>query len=259
MSATLDTCGWWEHVAAFQAEVPSPLHPSADQIMGEYFLEMRSAAYRDNAAEILRLAALICDRACARTQSGMGRCSRIFAHCGRSRAGGASGRRKQAREFGAALGSFSGEGGMSEIGAALSDPNLLGRWFGGEFWRSWRTILRGVNAERLTQSEASFFRSVTDRDPPRKRMREVWIVAGQRSGKGSVVSGVAAHAAASFEFAGRLRPGEVVTVAVCAVDKSQAAIVKDYIAAYFHEVPALKSLVLRETATGFELRNSVSI
>jgi hypothetical protein len=148
---------------------------------------------------------------------------------------------------------------MSEIGAALSDPNLLGRWFGGESWRSWRTILRGVNAERLTQSEASFFRSVTDRDPPRKRMREVWIVAGQRSGKGSVVSGVAAHAAASFEPAGRLRPGEVVTVAVCAVDNSQAAIVKDYIAAYFHEVPALKSLVLRETATGFELRNSVSI
>jgi hypothetical protein len=130
---------------------------------------------------------------------------------------------------------------VTEIGAAFEDPNLLGRYFGADSWRNWRTILRGGNAEPLTRDEAAFFKSVTDRAPPRKRMREIWAIVGQRGGKGSVVSGLAAHAAASFEAAGRLRPGEVATIAICAVDKAQAGIVKDYIGAYFHEVPALKS------------------
>ena len=103
MSATLDPGGWWEHVAAFQAEVPSPLHPSADQIMGEYFLEMRSAAYRDNAAEILRLAALICDRVVREL-------NRYGASLKSSRTAdgrrGARQARKQAREFGQRWGRF---------------------------------------------------------------------------------------------------------------------------------------------------------
>ena len=67
------------------------------------------------------------------------------------------------------------------------------------------------------------------------------------------------HAAASFEFAGRLRPGERALVACLAVDKAQAALVAGYIRAFFAEIPSLRALVERETADGLALSNGVDI
>jgi hypothetical protein len=40
-----------------------------------------------------------------------------------------------------------------------------------------------------------------------------------------------------------------------ACDRDQAKIVLDYTRSYFTEIPPLKAMVTRETATGFELNN----
>jgi hypothetical protein len=146
------------------------------------------------------------------------------------------------------------------IGTSFSSPKLFGQWFAGESWDNWRAILRAAFAERMTKAELAFFKSVAgDREPPPKRVRECTIIAGRRAGKDSVASGIAAHEAASFQSAGRLRPGERALVVCLAVDRAQAQIVHGYIKSFFSKVPSLAALVQRETADGFELSNAVDV
>ena len=146
------------------------------------------------------------------------------------------------------------------IGASFSSPKLFGGWFAGESWDNWRAILRAMFAERMTKAELAFFKSVAGgKEPPKNRVREATLIIGRRGGKDSAISGVAAHVSASFQSAGRLRPGERATVAALAVDKTQAQIVHGYIKAFFEKVPSLRALVQRETLTGFELTNGVDI
>jgi hypothetical protein len=148
---------------------------------------------------------------------------------------------------------------MMDISAALTNPQIFEPWFHGASWDGWRSVLRAAFAEKMTKAEKAFFRSVADRDPPHARVKELWVIAGRRSGKDSIASVIAAHMAASFEPAGRLRPGERALVAALAVDRSQAATVLGYTRSYFETVPALAALVKRETVTGFELNNGVDI
>ena len=83
-----------------------------------------------------------------------------------------------------------------DIVAAMDDPDLFGPWFAGPSWDGWRAILKGAFALPMTPAEIEFFKIVAERDPPKKRVRELWISAGRRGGKDSVASVIVAHAAA---------------------------------------------------------------
>jgi hypothetical protein len=148
---------------------------------------------------------------------------------------------------------------MLDIVTAMDDPEIFGPWFPGASWNGWRAGFKGASALRMTKSERKFFRSVAEREPPTKRVRELWIIAGRRAGKDSVASLIAAHAATLFDGEGRLRPGERALVMCLACDRDQAKIVLNYTRTYFAGIPPLKALVRRETATGFELANGVDI
>jgi hypothetical protein len=147
-----------------------------------------------------------------------------------------------------------------DIIRALDDPKLFARWFRGSSWNNWRTILKAAFALPMTSAEIDFFHSVAgDRDPPTEQVRELWIVAGRRAGKDSIVSAVAAFSAALFSEQDRLRPGERGLIACLACDRNQSRIILDYIKAFFSDIPMLASLVSRTTATGFQLRNSIDV
>src|ERR1700683_2668575 len=148
---------------------------------------------------------------------------------------------------------------MMDIGAAFSDPRVFGPWFNGSSWDNWRAVLRGAFGERMTRAERAFFHSVAKREPPSRRVRELLVVSGRRSGKDSVASGIAAHIAASFEPAGMLRPGERAVVALLAVDRSQGQVVLGYLRSYFERIAALGALVESATDCGFRLKNCVDI
>ena len=112
----------------------------------------------------------------------------------------------------------------------------------------------------MTEPEVEFFKSIAgDRSPPTGRVRELWIVTGRRSGKDSVTSLIAAHAASLFDQQRMLRGGERALVACLACDRAQAKIVHGYIGAYFRNVPLLNPLLVRETNELFELNNAVDI
>ena len=141
---------------------------------------------------------------------------------------------------------------------AMSSPLSFEPWFHGESWNGWHTVLKGVYGLPMTEAERAFFRTVADRDPPKQPVREAWFVCGRGAGKDSVASVIVAHSAALFDSS-RLRGGERAMVACLACDREQARIVLDYCRSYFTEIEALKGMVTRETATGFELSNLVDI
>jgi hypothetical protein len=148
-----------------------------------------------------------------------------------------------------------------DIVTAMDDPSLFRPWFEGESWNGWRSVLKAAFALPMTEGDIAFFRSVAgDREPPKKRVRELWVVVGRRGGKDSVASLITAHTAALFDQgSATLRPGERAVCMCLAADKDQARIVLNYVRSYFSDLPLLKAMVTRETAGGFELSNSVDV
>jgi hypothetical protein len=143
---------------------------------------------------------------------------------------------------------------------AMDDPALFEPSFRGESWNGWRTILKAAMCLPMDAAEIAFFKTVAGgRDPPSKQVRELWIVAGRRSGKDSIASALACHAAALFDQGDRLRGGEKPLVALLACDRDQSGIVLGYIRSFFTDIPMLASMVKRSTASGFELVNNVTI
>ena len=145
----------------------------------------------------------------------------------------------------------------------------LGDSFEGTSWDNWRTVLKAAYGMPLTDDELAFFREVAgDRDPPGKRVKELWVIGGRRGGKDSIASLIIAHAASLFngkrrQIAGltlpALRRGERATVFCFGKDRDQARIALGYVRDYFTNIPALKRMVTRETRDGFELKNGVDI
>jgi hypothetical protein len=64
----------------------------------------------------------------------------------------------------------------------------LVRGLPGPPWDGWRTILKAAFALPMSADERAFFRTLADRDPPRRQVREWWIVAGRRARKSYVKS-----------------------------------------------------------------------
>jgi hypothetical protein len=147
---------------------------------------------------------------------------------------------------------------MIDIVAALDDDNLFAPWFAGPSWNVWRSILKAAFALPMSPAEIELFRGVAERDPPTRRVRELWIIAGRRSGKDSVASLIAAWFALR-DYSAVLRPGEFASIMCLASDRQQAQIVRRYTAGYFAECEMLQPLVSRETADGFELSTRAEV
>jgi hypothetical protein len=142
---------------------------------------------------------------------------------------------------------------------ALDAPTLFQPFFAGPSWALWRAVLKAALAEPMTETELELFRSVAERDPPNKRVKEVWIVAGRRAGKDSIASLLGAYSAGFIDYESFLRPGERATVMCLASDRDQARIVLGYTRAYFDRIELLHDLVERETVNGLELGTGAEI
>ena len=146
-----------------------------------------------------------------------------------------------------------------DIVAAMNHAGLFGPWFAGESWNNWRTILKGAYALPMDEAERSFFRTVAERDPPKKRVRELWIVGGRRAGKDAIASMIIAFTATFFNAQGRLRRGEQALCQFLSVDREQSKIVLEYVRPFFRDIAPLRDMIVRETETGLELSNNVEV
>jgi hypothetical protein len=142
---------------------------------------------------------------------------------------------------------------------ALSDPAIFGAFFPGGTWGPWSAFLAACFGLPLTPSQLETFTACTERaNAPQQRADEAWVICGRRSGKSRTAALVAAYLAALAKT-DTLAPGEFGTVLVCAVDRTQAKVVFEYIRALLTEIPALRPLVVSETAERIELRHRVRI
>lgn len=143
---------------------------------------------------------------------------------------------------------------------AVKDPELLGRFFGdGRSWQAWFTILRAIFGLPMSAEEAVLIERLSGRRPPRRQVRECWIVAGRRSGKTWIAALICVFIAAFINWRPRLQAGERAVVLLLAVDRSQAAVALKYVKAAFEQVPMLASLVERVTSDTVELSTGAAI
>jgi hypothetical protein len=148
---------------------------------------------------------------------------------------------------------------MLSVVDVMDDPALFAPWFSGPSWDVWRAVLKAAFALPMDDAERRLFACVAERDPPRKRVRELWAVASRRAGKDSIASLIATHFAAFESYEHRLRPGEAAHVMALAVDRNQAKVLLGYSRAFFERLPMLGSLVKRETADGLELTTGAEL
>jgi len=146
------------------------------------------------------------------------------------------------------------------VSDAMASVKLLGPYFAGSSWDTWRAVIRAMFAEPMTAAEIELFHSVAERDVPLAPVSEAVFIAGRGAGKDSVATSIATNIAVNFDPGrARLRPGEQALVMLLAVDRAQAAIAFNYIRGYFEEVPALAKLVRHVGVDSIELCNRVVI
>ena len=127
----------------------------------------------------------------------------------------------------------------TEIDHVLTNHRLLGAGLGDiATWRVWLTVLKAAFGRRLDKTERKTFRIVAgDRAPPDRRVRELWCVAGRRSGKSRMAAATTVYLALFQEY--RLAPGEKGMVLVLAASVDQARTVFQYIRGFLEAAPAL--------------------
>ena len=123
----------------------------------------------------------------------------------------------------------------------MQDSELFGPWFtSSQSWETWRTFAKTLFGEPLTATEIEIFTRHTGRHtPPTVTAREAWLPVGRRGGKSLFAAALAVYMACFREYRARLKPGERAVVMVLAADKDQAAVVFDYIKAFFEHVELL--------------------
>jgi hypothetical protein len=147
---------------------------------------------------------------------------------------------------------------MASIIDFLDSRHFLGPFFEGPSWDRWRAVLRAAFALPMSAEDLALFKEVAgNREPPKKRVRELVCAVGRGGGKDSIAAALATFIAVTGDFS-RLRPGERGTVLTLAVDRNQARIAFNYIAGFFERVPLLYATADR-IGDDIQLKNGAEI
>ncbi|ASY69735.1 hypothetical protein [Sinorhizobium fredii] len=145
---------------------------------------------------------------------------------------------------------------------ACDNPELFEPWFRGkrDSFGAWFVFLAALFGLAMTDEQFAVYQNHTGRqERPTRAVNEAWLVIGRRGGKSFVSALVAVFLACFFDYRPYLAPGERGTIMVIAADKKQARVILRYIAAMLNGIEMLKDMKARETATGFDLDNDVTI
>lgn len=148
------------------------------------------------------------------------------------------------------------------IGDALADEHLLGAALGPvESWAgAWLPVLKAAFGETLNRSERRAFERIAGgRKAPRERVRELWAVAGRRSGKSRVAAALAVYIAAFIDHSSKLARGETGYVLILAASKAQAGAVLNYCLGFLEASPVLRGLIDSVTADEIRLAGGIVI
>jgi hypothetical protein len=144
------------------------------------------------------------------------------------------------------------------IDRVLADRRLLGAALDMSTRQTWLTVWKAAYALPLNETERQIFNKIAGgRQPPTKRVREVWIDAGRRGGKSEQAAAVAIHSALFVKH--KLSRGETGMVLVIAGTRDQAKVVFGFIRDFLDFAPALRREVVNVTKEEITLRNGIVI
>jgi hypothetical protein len=146
------------------------------------------------------------------------------------------------------------------IDQAMRHPLLFGAVLGDiTTWRTWEVVLKAAWGRALSEDELSVFKSIAGgREPPERRVRELWTVLGRRSGKSRIAALIAVYLGTFVKYP-KLAPGETGHVLVQAASKSQAQAVFRYARAFLDQSPVLKAFVDEVLQEEIRLNNGITI
>jgi hypothetical protein len=137
--------------------------------------------------------------------------------------------------------------------------SLLSRKPGTDTWKSWRAFLSAIFGLPMDAEGRALYEKHTGRtDIPNKQAREVFLIAGRRSGKSVVCSLIAVFLACFVDYSADLAPGETGTVMILGADRRQCRVIFNYVKALLH-VPMLKKMVAAELKESIRLTNGITI
>ena len=148
---------------------------------------------------------------------------------------------------------------LSEVS---SDPKLLGPFFQGDSWRSWRAFAKALTGEALADEEFDIFSACTGRTTrPTGPFTEACLVVGRRGGKSRYLALIAVYLACFKPYRQYLAPGEVATIAIIAADRKQARSIFRYTLGMLQAVEALERFIdpKKLTTETITLKNRVAI
>ena len=148
---------------------------------------------------------------------------------------------------------------MVEIDRALRDRKMLGAGLQPfDSWETWGTTLKAAFGQPLDDKEREVFRIIAgERGLPKQRVRELWCVAGRRSGKSRMAAATSIFLSLFQKY--RLAPGEKGMCLVLAGSIEQARTVFHYIRGFLEAAPVLVREVIAIKRQEIELRNGIVI
>jgi hypothetical protein len=145
-----------------------------------------------------------------------------------------------------------------DIARAFTDRRLFASCLGDlASWVVWFVILKACFAIGLDAAELAIFHEVAGpRSPPARLVRELWIIAGRRSGKSRIAALIAVFLAVFVKH--KLAPGERGFVLIVAPTLSQSELVLSY-ARGFVEASAVLSRECEVTRDELRFKNGITI
>jgi hypothetical protein len=143
---------------------------------------------------------------------------------------------------------------------AAEHAELLGGWFQDKTsWSAWFVFLRAMFGLALDDEGLALFQQCTGRSAPRSGgYLETSLVISRRGGKSLILALIATYLGCFFNWRPFLVAGERGSIVVVAGDRRQAGVILRYVKAFL-AIPALASMIERETADTIDLDNGVTI
>jgi len=145
------------------------------------------------------------------------------------------------------------------IEQTLCDKHLLGSALGHpRSWARWRAVLKAGFALPMGPTDQALFAEVSgDRPPPSRRVDEIWVIVGRRSGKTRIAVATVVYIAAIERH--HLAPGEVGHVLLLAASRDQAKVAFEYVIGFLEASPFLRQEIDNITQNEVRLKNRVVI
>jgi hypothetical protein len=142
---------------------------------------------------------------------------------------------------------------------ALLDPNLLGAALGNpKSWATWLATARAAFALPMSKRDCETFDKIAGgRTPPKRRVKELWVLAGRRSGKTRVASAISTYIACIAQH--KLSRGEIGYVLVLSASKAQSQVAYQYILGFLEASKILRQQVISVGAEEIKLRGNIVI